>query len=285
MSAAAVKLNASAAPAQAANQPAMSAEQMEWLSRQVATNRFLPVPPPGLHNVGDGDFRAIGAEFLRHFVGLGGLAPHHAVVEIGCGTGRMAVPLTQYLDPGVGSYDGVDIVPAGIAWCRRAITPAYPRFCFHHADVQNDLYNPEGAVAAADVALPFADGRFDFAVLTSVLTHLGPEATTAYAAEVARLLRPGGRCFVSLFLIDDVARQALQAPGRRLKFDLSAPGPAYYADPAHPLAAVAYEREFLIDAFARRGLVLAQPAAWGHWSGRPGLTYQDICVFMKPEAS
>lgn len=265
--------------------PRPGTEHLDWLVRHIAANQFLPVPPPGLHNVGDGDWRAIGAEFLGYFVKLGGVEPHHAVLELGCGTGRMAVPLTQYLDRQKGSYDGFDIVAPGIAWCRQAITPAYPRFRFHHMDVQNDLYNPGGKIAAEALRLSFREAQFDFAVLTSLLTHLGPAAIAAYAAEVARLLRPGARCFVSLFLIDEIARDAKRAPGRRLVFEPAEEGPAFYADRAHPLAAVGYEPDYLIGVFAERGLKLAAPVAWGHWRGRPGLTYQDLCVFAKSEAN
>src|SRR5690349_11130838 len=102
------------------------------LMRQIVRNRFIPEPPPDLRFVGDGDFRAIGAEFLGLFAGLGGLKPGDAVIDIGCGVGRMALPLTQYLDPAEGRYDGIDVVEAGIDWCRRSVTPVYPNFTFHH---------------------------------------------------------------------------------------------------------------------------------------------------------
>ena len=44
-----------------------------------------PMPGPDESFVGDGDYRAIGAEFLKHFVQLGGLRPDETVFEIGCG--------------------------------------------------------------------------------------------------------------------------------------------------------------------------------------------------------
>ncbi|WP_275042738.1 SAM-dependent methyltransferase [Azospirillum baldaniorum] len=114
------------------------------------------MPPPDRVFIGDGDFRAIGAEFLRHFVRVGGLKPKHRVLEIGCGIGRMAVPLTQYLDS---SYDGVDIVEDGIRWCAETITPAYPEFRFRTLDVANALYNPGGAEDAAQTRLPLPGRR------------------------------------------------------------------------------------------------------------------------------
>ncbi len=69
----------------------------DMLCRMILNDRFMPMPPAEKHFIGDGDFRAIGAEFLRHFVKLGELKPTDKVLEIGCGIGRMALPLTHYL--------------------------------------------------------------------------------------------------------------------------------------------------------------------------------------------
>ncbi len=170
-------------------QDVRDAQRLDWLCENIARNRFLPVPPSENIFVGDGDFRAIGAEFLRHFVKLGDLRETDKVLEIGCGIGRMAVPLTQYLT--TGTYDGMDVVADGINWCSQNVTPAYPAFRFHHMDVANDLYNPQGRIDPNAVTLPFADKGFDFVLLTSVLTHLQGAETLAYAWEISRLLRSG----------------------------------------------------------------------------------------------
>ena len=53
----------------------------------------------------------------------------------------MAIPLTNFLDP-QGSYEGFDIVPLGIHWCRDNITQCYPNFQFRLLDVRNSSYNP-----------------------------------------------------------------------------------------------------------------------------------------------
>ncbi|PWC32941.1 class I SAM-dependent methyltransferase [Azospirillum sp. TSO35-2] len=256
--------------------------RLEWLCAHIARNRFLPVPPSELHFIGDGDFRAIGAEFLRHFVRLGGLRPDHRVLEIGCGVGRMALPLTQYLD---GAYDGIDIVLDGIRWCAQTITPAYPEFRFHHLDVANGLYNPDGRIAGGAASLPFTAGAYDFVILTSVITHLRTADTERYAAEIARMLKPGGRCFLSLFLADTTARAGIARGTARPAFQ-EAPGGAaaveLLADPAHPNAAIAYDEAFLLGRFAANGLHPARPIAYGHWSGqREAENFQDLLVLEK----
>jgi SAM-dependent methyltransferase len=261
-------------------QDVREAHQLDWLCEQIARNRFMPVPPSENIFVGDGDFCAIGAEFLRHFVRFGGLRQTDRVLEIGCGIGRMALPLTQFLT--TGSYDGMDVVRSGIDWCADTITPAYGNFRFHHMDVANDLYNPGGTIDPTAVTLPFADKSFDFIILTSVLTHLQASETLAYAWEINRLMRPGGHCFISLFLANDKAREGLRAGASRLAFDPDNTGPTLLADPALPSTAVAHDEEFLTDLFASVGLQPAKPTLYGNWCGRAGASnYQDLMVLEK----
>ncbi len=250
------------------------------LRRHLAANRFMPAPPPELMFCGDGDFRAIGAEFLERLVRDAGLAPGHRVLDIGCGIGRLALPLTQYLDEN-GSYDGVDPVAAGIAWCADTIATVYPGMRFHHLDLRHPLYNPQGLLPTAGTRLPFADGSFDRVCLISVLTHLDLPEVLHYAGEVSRLLAPGGCCLATTFQMNPPARAALAAGQGRLAFDAAADGPAYYAEPDAPLAAVAFDEDAFLEKFLRHGLRRRNPAQYGCWSGREGSSFQDICIFEK----
>ncbi len=64
------------------------ASPLERLSRDPLT------PPRRLVFVGASDFRKIGHELFQCFVDPGGLQPDDSVLDVGCGIGRMAVPLT-----------------------------------------------------------------------------------------------------------------------------------------------------------------------------------------------
>lgn len=250
------------------------------LRRHLAANRFMPAPPPELMFCGDGDFRAIGAEFLEHLVRDAGLTPGDRILDIGSGIGRLALPMSQYLDE-TGSYEGLDPVAEGIEWCTAHITSVYPNVRFQHLDLHHPLYNAAGALKTSETRLPFPDGSFDVISMISVLTHLDVPEARHYAAEVARLLAPGGRCFATAFLMNPPARAALAEGKGRLGFDPAEPGPVYQSNPDAPLAGVAFNEDVLLELFLRHGLRRRNPAHYGHWSGRELPSFQDICIFER----
>lgn len=257
--------------------------RIAWLAETILRNRFMPVPPEGNIFVGDGDFRLIGAEFLRHFVEIGGLRPHDRVLDVGSGIGRMAVPLTQYLDPDEATYDGFDPVKEGVDWCVATITPAYPNFRFRHLDIGHELYNPDGDLAGDQLALPFDDATFDFVIMVSVATHLPPPEVEAYAREIARVLAPAGRLFMTAFVMDETALASREARDSRLDFAPGADRRAWHADPQAPLGAVAFEDGFIDGVLGAAGLSILRKSL-GHWRGAPAVHYQDIFIAEKAGA-
>ncbi len=103
-------------------------------------------------------FREVGEEFLLYAVraDLGGLQPDGAVLDVGCGFGRLAVPLTGYLGHD-GLYEGFDIVPAGIDWGREHVSSRFPNFRFRLAHVANSMYPaPGGRRPATRVPVPLS---------------------------------------------------------------------------------------------------------------------------------
>jgi len=206
--------------------PAIPDVQIDWLMQSVLKNRFLPSPDPNSVFVGDGDYRAVGAEFLGHFIRKGGLRPDARVLDIGSGIGRMAVPLTQYLDPAKALYSGIDPVAGGVNWCHQNITSRYPNFEFRHIDIAHDLYNPKGVVNGLSLVLPFADRSFDFVIMTSVVTHLPSDEVKTYLEQVSRVLAPGGKLFMTAFVVDDVAaRDRHGKRDKRVGFERHGGGP------------------------------------------------------------
>ena len=249
------------------------------LLERIARDTTLPAPPPENVFVGDGDYRAIGAEYLGHFIRLGGLKPSESVLDIGCGIGRMAVPLTQYLDAETAAYEGVDPVNAGIEWCVQNITSVYPNFRFCRVDIAHELYNPGGAIAGEKVVLPFADSKFDFVTMVSVATHLPEAEVAAYAREVMRLLRPGGRLFLTAFI---VAAGDPERPTARPRFTRGKQPGTWYGDPLAPLGAIGFDAGIIEDVLKKAGLRILR-LSLGHWRGIESSHYQDVIIASKPE--
>jgi len=241
------------------------------------------LPPDWLRDVGPSDFEATGREFLRYFTEIGQLQPRESVLEIGCGPGRMALPLTRYLGQ-KGSYAGMDVVAPAIRWCRRNISSRHPSFRFHHADLENARYNPSGHTRASEYRFPFADGSFDFVFLTSVFTHMRPEEIQHYLLEIARVLRPSGRVLCTFFLLNPT-QQALAAEGRNAIDFRWDHGSFRARDEAIPESAVAVSEDRMLCMLTAAGLGLCEPVRYGTWSGREdGLSLQDI-VLARPVVS
>ena len=240
----------------------------------------LHLPPWWLRDVGGADFEAAGHEFLRLFIQLGNLQPDERILEIGCGSGRMALPLTSYVSQ-AGSFVGMDITQESIAWCQRNITRRFPNFQFLHADLYNQRYNPQGRYLARHYAFPFGAEGFDFIFLTSVFTHMLPDDIDNYLREIARLLRPAGRALVTCFLLNET-QQLLASQGQNdIDFKYGS-GPYRVRSEIVPESAIAYNETFLRQLIAQCGLQIWEPVYYGTWSGRDdGLSYQDVVLVQR----
>ncbi len=124
-------------------------------------------------------------EILRAFLIQSGLLPQHYLVDVGCGAGRLAKHLSDYL---AGPYLGTDVVPDLVDYARRIA--ARPDWRFE---------------AVGETVIPEQDARADFICFFSVFTHLAQVDSFRYLKEAARVARPGGR-IVFTFLEFAVAR-------------------------------------------------------------------------------
>lgn len=238
----------------------------------LAGRRDPLVPPRGLWFVGGGHFQE--NQFLESFIQLCDLQPHHRVLDVGCGIGKQAVPLTKYLDS-KGSYEGFDIVDEGIQWCQREITSRHPNFRFRHVDVFNQHYNPEGKILPSDWRFPYADAEFDFVWLISVFTHMLPKAVLNYISEISRVLKPGGKAFISFFLLNDESRRLI-AGGKSTIAMTHERGEYSVLDPEFPETAIGLSESFVRKCYSDFGLDISA-IHYGSWCGRNDAKfYQDI---------
>ena len=224
---------------------------MTMTMAHLVTGVELPVPPPDLHCVGDGDFLAIGREFLGHLIDHAGLKRTDRVLDVGA---------------------------AGIAWCREAVAPLHPGFSFLHLDLFHPLYNPAGTLASTRQHWPVPDESMDVVCLTSVFTHLTAEETRHYLREIARVLKPDGRCLGTWFLLD--GPQMPPGADYRLSFAAGEDGAFYDTLTGVPTAAVAYRLDWLGQELRRVGLdATILP---GHWSASAeAVSYQDMTILRR----
>jgi SAM-dependent methyltransferase len=240
------------------------------------------VPPPGVlarAHVGGGDFNAIGREFLHYFRELARVHADHQILEIGCGVGRMAIPLTELLSP-PGSYEGFDIRPACIKWCEDEITRRYPHFNFRLIDVANSYYNPARGITASQLAFPYNDCSFDTVIAVSVFTQMLPAGTANYLKECHRVLRPNGCLFATWFLWFPGA-EARSAAERRVPVSC---GHYRIARREVPEGAVALDTDAVYKCYAEAGFSIRQKIDGTWTTDQSGSPYQDIVVATKAAA-
>ena len=127
------------------------------------------------HAIGAG-FDQIGpilVALLRRY----GLRPGDHLVDVGCGSGRLAKPLAAYL---TGGYLGIDLVPDLVAHARQV------------------TQRPDWRFEVIDhIEIPEADTTADMVCFFSVMTHLLHEQSFWYLEEAKRVLKPGGRIVFS----------------------------------------------------------------------------------------
>jgi ubiquinone/menaquinone biosynthesis C-methylase UbiE len=227
-----------------------------------------------------GNFEEAGEEFKKYFIELGGLRQDERILEVGCGIGRMAVPLTSYVSR-EGEYWGFDIVKVGIEWCREKISSRFGNFHFQYVDVRNKNYNPLGAKHARDFRFPFEDQYFDFVLVTSVFTHMLPSDVENYLSEISRVLRVDGRCLITFFLLNAESEDLIRAGRSTWDFRHRIDG-CLTVDEINPEAAIAYNEGLVRKLLANCGLRIIAPIHYGSWCQRDAfLSYQDIVVARK----
>jgi ubiquinone/menaquinone biosynthesis C-methylase UbiE len=244
--------------------------------------QMVPSPAEGRY-VGDGaDFVAVGCLLLKDLVTVGGLQPYENVLDVGCGIGRLAVPLTKYLTA-EGSYDGFDVVQHGIDWCRTRITPRYDNFRFEHFDAFHNLYNPTGKLKATDIRFPYPDKSFDFVFLFSIFTHMVPGDVDHNLGEIRRVLRDDGRCFMTAFLLDEPSIQAVRDGKSTVATTISEDLGGYRViDEEHADLITFYELEYLTRLIEKNGMRLKQPPIMGTWNGLKGPFAAQDYLLIKP---
>lgn len=126
-----------------------------------------------------GDYELMG-EALRERLVRFGLQPNDYLIDVGCGSGRLAFALARSPWRDSLRYLGIDIVPEMLAFAAQKC--ARPGWRFE---------------LVAEPKIPEADGVAQMVCFFSVFTHLLEEESFLYLEEARRVLQPGGRIVAS----------------------------------------------------------------------------------------
>jgi ubiquinone/menaquinone biosynthesis C-methylase UbiE len=120
------------------------------------------------------------AQLRRTTVALAQIQPGATVLEVGCGTGDVALA-ARAVAGASGAVYGIDAAPEMIAVARRKALKAGVTVDFRVAAIE---------------ALAFPNQTFDVVLSSLMMHHLPDDLKRQGLAEVARVLKPGGRLLI-----------------------------------------------------------------------------------------
>jgi ubiquinone/menaquinone biosynthesis C-methylase UbiE len=116
-------------------------------------------------------------EFREWTIELAGIADGDSVLDVGCGTGNLTLVAKATAGPG-GEVVGIDGAEQMIKEAERKATARKAGAYFQVGLIED---------------IPFPDHRFDVVLSSLMLHHLPKDLKRRGIAEIARVLKPGGR--------------------------------------------------------------------------------------------
>lgn len=200
----------------------------------------------GLHrkHVG-GKWDEMGAKQLD-FLREQGLRPEHLFLDVGCGSLRAGRYLGDYLEPG--HYYGIDV--------NHSLLVAGHE---HELDEEQQRRIPEQNLRATDRFDADFGVDFDMAIAQSLFSHLSLNHLRLCLHRVGKVMRPGGRFFVTFFEQPDHFPIDGKAPmGQKGKFTERNNFWYYRADMEWATQRTPWEFHYVGDWGHPRGQVMAE---------------------------
>jgi len=258
----------------------MSADAI-WAAMKTETIDGIPLSDV----IGGGDPKEIANGIIDLIHTNIGLKPSAAILDVGCGCGRIAAGLAEQIDAEA-TYAGIDIVPRLVEFARQHITSRYPNFKFYRRSQSNVAYDfyirgdEAGSISViSDVCPP---GSIDLAISISLFTHLDFDEAEAILIEIETALKSKGKGFLTFFILDENVRKSISEGKSHFSFEHpSASRRAFINRLDVPTHAVGYNKEMLQELLKASGLLMDKHIP-GWWCGiAPRPSYQDAIIVRK----
>jgi len=128
-------------------------------------------------------FRGQWRELRRRTIALARLRPDEQVLDVGCGTGTLALEVARRVG-GTGRVTGIDPSAEQIARARSKAARRHLSIDFQMGVIEQ---------------IPFPEQTFDVVFSTLMMHHLPAPLKRQGLAEIARVLKPGGRLVIADF--------------------------------------------------------------------------------------
>ena len=190
-----------------------------------------------------------GRLIIKELSKKGYLRKNSNVLEMGCGCGRNAIQLIDFLDE-KGTYHGQDVDKTMIEWCKNNLQDR--RFSFSFANIYSEVYNPEGQLFN-DYKFPVNDKSQTLIFSISVFSHLLYKDFHFYVKEANRVLEKDGILHMTLFIMDYIKPKL----GDRWTFEHKVEN-CYIENIKYPEAAVAYDIDVVKNMIKDNGLEIVE---------------------------
>lgn len=245
-----------------------------------------PLPPEDFMQI-------IGSYNTEHFVGNMKMfaleiltrckaSQNSSILDIGCGCGRLALPLSHYLNAD-GSYIGIDVWDEGIKWCKDNISIRHDNFIFFAVPSENNYYFvDQGTSIKNNYRLECVpDNSVDITFAISVFTHLRHADAFTYLKEIGQKLKSDGVAYLTCFIIDRYFFKYIEATGNHSLVKESMEDPECF---------YAYSKQDFFAGFSmgvwnamlKESGLRAICYETGSWAEKPGSrVYQDTFIVAK----
>lgn len=220
-------------------------------------------------------FEIIGQLFFQLLLDHTHLTPSSVILDIGCGTGRLAKQLASFLDSG--QYYGFDPNERFLRYC-----PQRKNFRYCHLNLQHDEYNQKGAVDAGTVVFPYKDKFFDTIISVAVFNHLRANEVMQYIKQVARVLKPRGTFFCTMILLNNISMEFIKTVKRQPYLFPHKTPESWHDYEVRPLLNIAHYEEAVRRVCLKSNLTIREPIRYGEWCrSKVAVAGPDVLIIKK----